>query len=513
MSLQPGQTSEPQRPLTVEEMQFWLDKAVAWGETHSAESQRDTCLHLGRLRGFVQQLLTHIDRASSTADAMKGLPGLGQLLGRLLWNPYVTADDSSRRLLLQCLWGLFSEHPADAVERTANQWIRTLLRRLATEDDDATAAPQTLLKCFGESPKDYRVKVLKRKVALLRQNTGKSCALLDTNQRCSCDAIMTTSQACVPLVTCPEAAPLIGALLQRSVACVGADLSEDFLRALSAAYSSKCCELDEEAVISLWYHSLPSLEEAVLSLLESVLTATKPTPLTLQRQDEQSLLAKGCAQHSSMLLVVHDIFRTILKQAEGSRTVKYFIQAFTRCFLRELALLPQQMSVSLKCFFPQSPHSLLVPLLSLPSEMHCEAWRRHLTWLSGRLQRASEEEEEADADGGTVKGHYNLFETWFLLVQCAHWVEVAVRLLVTSSPENCGPLLWLLTFFYHPTNRGHHRASLMVVAWSGLTDEARCALSSLEPTLNGGSGSPSDADRVHVRIKELQTELTHMDAA
>lgn len=39
----------------------------------------------------------------------------------------------------------------------------------------------------------------------------------------------------------------------------------------------------------------------------------------------------------------------------------------------------------------------------VPSEMHCEAWRRHLTWLSGRLQRASEEEEEADADGGTVK--------------------------------------------------------------------------------------------------------------
>lgn len=43
-------------------------------------------------------------------------------------------------------------------------------------------------------------------------------------------------------------------------------------------------------MISLWYHSLPSLEEAVLSLLESVLTATKPTPLTLQRQVEQSLL-------------------------------------------------------------------------------------------------------------------------------------------------------------------------------------------------------------------------------
>lgn len=55
--------------------------------------------------------------------------------------------------------------------------------------------------------------------------------------RCSCDAIMATSQACVPLVTCPEATPLIGALLRRSVACVRAELSEDFLRALSGAYS------------------------------------------------------------------------------------------------------------------------------------------------------------------------------------------------------------------------------------------------------------------------------------
>lgn len=36
----------------------------------------------------------------------------------------VTSADSSRSLLFQCLWGLFSEHPADAVERTANQWIR-----------------------------------------------------------------------------------------------------------------------------------------------------------------------------------------------------------------------------------------------------------------------------------------------------------------------------------------------------------------------------------------------------
>lgn len=37
---------------------------------------------------------------------------------------------SSRSLLLQCLWGLFSEHPGSAVERKANQWIRVWHRLL-----------------------------------------------------------------------------------------------------------------------------------------------------------------------------------------------------------------------------------------------------------------------------------------------------------------------------------------------------------------------------------------------
>lgn len=63
MSVQAGQTSEP--PLAMEEMHFWLDKAVTWDQSHSAESQTDTCLHLSKLRAFLQQLLTLIDQAVS----------------------------------------------------------------------------------------------------------------------------------------------------------------------------------------------------------------------------------------------------------------------------------------------------------------------------------------------------------------------------------------------------------------------------------------------------------------
>ncbi|KAK5932380.1 hypothetical protein CgunFtcFv8_004086 [Champsocephalus gunnari] len=94
-----------------------------------------------------------------------------------------------------------------------------------------------------------------------------------------------------------------------------------------------------------------------------------------------------------------------------------------------------------------------------------EAWRHHLNWLSCSLQRLTEEEEEGDEDGSrSTRGHLRVFEAWFLLIQCAHWVQVAVQLLATSQPEDCGPPLWLLTFYHHPTNRGHHRASQLVHA-------------------------------------------------
>ncbi|KAF3695678.1 Fanconi anemia group C protein [Channa argus] len=460
--IQQKQTSSPL--VNVQEMQFWLDKAVVWSQADSPDTQKDTCLHLSRLKEFLQELLAHIHAMSSTSETMKRLPFLGQFLGRLCWNSFVTADDTSRKLLLQCLWGLYSEHPSNPLERKANQWIRKVLCQLATEEDHV--AVQELMKRVGIPPKEYHLKVLRKMVALLQKSIGNGCSCLgNVNERCSCDHILATSEACVPLVTCPEAAPLIGALLQQPATCVRAAISEDFLHTLSSAYSREGLLLEEQAIVCLWYHSLSSLEEAVVSLLESVVTVTGSTPENLEQQVAQSVLPKACAQHFSIFLVTNDIFRSVLKQAEENESVKSLIQTFTSCFLKELALLQPQKQVSLKTFFPQSPQSLIVPLLTLPSEMPREAWRHHMNWLSGSLQRLIEEEEEGDGDSSSsTRGHHKIFESWFLLVQCGYWVQVTVQLLVMSGPEDCDLLLWLLTFYHHPTNRGHHRALQLVRA-------------------------------------------------
>ncbi|XP_020561464.1 Fanconi anemia group C protein isoform X2 [Oryzias latipes] len=460
------ETSEPL--LDAQKMQFWLDKAVAWDQAGGAHAQKDILRHLRGLTDFLKQVLAQISNIGSTAESMKELPFLGQIVGRLCWNPYVTVGDTNRGLLLQCLWGLYSENPSNAVERKANQWIRKVLCRLATEEENPAA--EILMKSTGVPPKEYHLRVLKKMVKQHQENIGKTCCpkkSTDPSCRCSCDVIQTTSEAFVPLIDCPEASPVICSLLQHPGTSFTDALSEDFLDALNSTDSNLA--LDETALVSVWYHSLPRLEEAVLDLLESVIS-TGSAPQNLEQQVLKTQLPKACAHHCSMFLVVNDIFRSILRQAEGNLVVQSVIQTFTRCFLKELEELEPQTSTSLKAFFPQSPPSLLVPLLTLPSEMPQEAWKNHLEWLTASLQRLTEQEEEEE-DSQSSRSHHNGFETWFLLVQCSHWVQVAGELLVTSEAEPCSPLLWLLTFYYHPTNRWHCRAAHLEEAkkaWSHL---------------------------------------------
>lgn len=72
--------------LTAQEMQFWLDKAVAWGQAETVEAQRDTCQHLSRLRDFIQQLLKHINSMVSYREKKKWLKSLDRLWSTLSYD-------------------------------------------------------------------------------------------------------------------------------------------------------------------------------------------------------------------------------------------------------------------------------------------------------------------------------------------------------------------------------------------------------------------------------------------
>ncbi|XP_064152967.1 Fanconi anemia group C protein isoform X1 [Anguilla rostrata] len=451
-------------PFSERVVEFWVGKAVDWGQSTSSLARADVRAHLPKLRIFLRQLLQELQLTRSTTEAMGRLPFLGQLVGRLCWNPCVSTDGESLDCLLQCLWWLYSSEPQNAVERRANQWIRNLLYHLSVEEGHGSAGSAVRRsERASHTPTDQRLLFLRNMVALLeREVSGSCCPGVHPAERCPCDDVRGASVTCTALVTCPEAAPLIGALLQHPTSCDRASLSEDFLDALNAALLGKQLVLGEQALMGLWHHSLPSLEGAVLDLVESALSNPSPSPQDLEQRLADSLLPKASAHHHPMFLVVNDVFRILLVETQGSPALRTLIQTFTRCFLLSLCLLDPQERLSLKVFFPHAAQSLLMPLLQLPTDVPEEAWPEHLLLISCSLQKVEEEEEDA------ARRRCGLFESWFLLVQAGFWVDVAVQLLVMSGPETTPSLLWLLTFYYHPIHLEEHRARTLAMAGEAL---------------------------------------------
>lgn len=438
-------------------VQFWMNKAVNWGEASSCSALLDTSRHLGPLRNFLQQILQGLQQMNSTSEAMKTFPFVGQFLGRLCWNSCVTADERSQKLLLRCLSCLYSAEPLNAVERKANMWIKNMLCHLISEEEGSVA--HATVKHAGSTPMRYHTEALQKVVSLMVEEVSKSCDCLpNASARCSNSNIHTMSTACIALVTCTQMAPLIGALLKHSESCGSSCLNQEFINEVGEAFISKRLVLEDEAVISLWCQSALSLEGAAVSLLESVLSDHQLTTQSLDKHVNDSLLPQASARHCHIFLTVSEIYRNVLTEIDDSLAVRTLVQVFTVCFLQRLTGQNSQDRLPLRAFFPNVTPSLLSPLLTAPSEVPREAWLDHLSWITSLLQSVTENEEE------DVRAYQPMFEAWFLLVRCGYWVDTAVELLVLAASGNTEALLWLLTFFHHPTNRGHQRSQQTAVA-------------------------------------------------
>ncbi|XP_062372111.1 Fanconi anemia group C protein isoform X2 [Sardina pilchardus] len=383
-------------------VQFWMTKVSEWSEATTPSAQLDACRHQEKLRDFLQEVLGALRLAKTMCHL-------------------VAADEEG--------------------------W--------------------SVMKHVGLPSKEYHVSTLKKMVSLLTEAINRRCSSFRSPERCLCDSLHSLSLTCVPLVTRPETAPLIGALLRRSVtSCDHTQLSEEFVEAVCTGFLDKKLHLDVQTVVALWCHNLSSLERAVLRLVSSVLSGPRVDLQTLDKQVNASLLPQACAQCCPVFLVANEIFRCMLVEMEGSAVLRLLIQAFTRCFLGARAAQDPKDRLALKSFFPLVPASLQMSLLTLPSEVPQGAWLEHLVGISAQLQLAS---AEAEGRGDNASG--SVFEVWFLLLQGGDWVDVAAQLLASaqthaassssssssSSESKSRALLWLLTFFYHPTNRGHQR--------------------------------------------------------
>ncbi|RXM96067.1 Fanconi anemia group C protein, partial [Acipenser ruthenus] len=380
-------------------LEYWQNKAVEWGQATTLASQQDVCLHLQQLKDFLQEIFQKLQHMNTTA-AIKTFPLVGQLLGRLCWNPCVVADEESQRTLLQCLWCLYSAEPQNAIELKANDWIQSLIRHLIS---DSETENNSFIQILGYTSEEYHSNVVKCMVSSLVTELRESC-------------------------------------------CNGIHMPK-----------RKKIGLQETVIIGLWLRYLPSLENVTLHLIETVVSTPHFSPQEMESLINDSLLPKASARHPHIFMIVDTIFRNILLESDGNLLVQTLMQMFTQSFIQALLFGEAQDKPPLKAFFPHNPQPLLMALLKHPSDVPSQVWPQHLLCIVETLKVAVEDKD----NGGSQRG---LFENWFLLVHCGDWVDIAAQQLIASKAETSEALLWLLAFYHHPNNENQQRTKLLAVA-------------------------------------------------
>ncbi|NXK41160.1 FANCC protein, partial [Piprites chloris] len=433
--------------------EYWLDKAIEWDQATTLESQKDVCLHLPQLQEFLHQLYETLKDVGSTA-AIQQFPLIGQLLGRLCWNPFVIGHDESQKTLMWCLCCLYSSEPQNPVELKANSWIRSLLCHLLSsskwESNEAETSP--FISTLGYTSADYYCHLVKNivfsLVAELRENQFNGLNI----QSVSASRVNAVSIFCVPLITLPDLTPLLETLLLYHGSSPKEILCPEFLEAVNEAFLKKKISLTESAVFSLWLRHLPSLEKATLHLLDQLVSTQLNSLEEMACVIKDSLLPQA-ASHPAIFRVVNEIFKNTLLETDGTSEVTTVIQVFTQLFLEAHQSQNKQHKFPLKVYFPCHHQPLVRALLRRPSELPTTSWSQHLKNISDMLKALIEHTD--------ISSLTDLFEIWFLVACCGEWLDIAAEQLL-KAPVQPDALLWLLAFHYCPQNGNQQRTQAMV---------------------------------------------------
>ncbi|XP_074787952.1 Fanconi anemia group C protein isoform X3 [Athene noctua] len=315
--------------------EYWLDKAIEWGQATTLESQKDMCLHLPQLQEFLHQIYETLKHMDSVL-AIQQFPLIGQLLGRLCWNPFVIGYDESQKTLMWCLCCLYSSEPQNPVELKANSWIRSLLCHLLSSSkwESNEAETSTFISTLGYTSADYYCHLVKNMVfSLVTELKGNQFNGLNIQGRVSASRVNAVSLFCLPLITLPDLTSLLETLLLYHGGASKEILSSEFLEAVNEAFLKKKISLPESAVFNLWLRHPPSLEKATLYLLDQLASIQLNSLEEVACVIKESLLPQA-AIHPAIFRIVNEIFKNALLETSGTPEVMTIIQMFTQLFLQ-----------------------------------------------------------------------------------------------------------------------------------------------------------------------------------
>nr|XP_060618059.1 Fanconi anemia group C protein isoform X1 [Anolis sagrei ordinatus] len=474
--------------LTKLSFEFWLHKTLKWGQSTTLESQQDVCLHLPELQEFLLQIYGAL-KHMNCKTAVQQFPLIGQLLGRLCWNPLVVGYDECQKILMWCLCCLYSGEPQSPVELKANSWIQSSLCHLLSVSGlgSHNTDLNSFISTLGYTSADYNSKLLENVVIFLVTELRNQCNQFNSQQSIS-SRITSMSLLCMPLITLPDVIPLVEALLSYHDSGSQEVLHSTFLEAVNEALLQKKISLSESAVEQLWLRHLPSLEKAVLQTLGNLISSQPCSMQEMACLIKDSLLDRAIC-HPAIFRTADEILKNALLETDGAPEVMTVMQVFTQCFVQAYHENNKQHKFPLKAYFPQNPRSLVMALFKDPTDISAKGLHQHLNHIAEILKTTVE------AKGARSCG--NLFQNWFLFVHFGEWVDIAAEQLVVSQCESSGALLWLLVFYYEPSDENQRRTQTMREAKSAcdhLTTLSRASTISV-PELQAVVSSQTDARR------------------
>ncbi|XP_053157032.1 Fanconi anemia group C protein isoform X2 [Hemicordylus capensis] len=424
--------------------EFWLHKTLEWGQITTSESQQDVCLHLPELQEFLLQIYGALKHMNCTA-AVQRFPLIGQLLGRLCWNPFVIGYDECQKILMWCLCCLYSGEPQNPVESKANSWIQTSLCHLLSFSGlgNHEVDINNFISTLGFTSSDYYSKLVENVVLSLVTELSRNQFNGFNSQQNVSSRVTSMSLLCVPLITLPDVTPLLEALLSYHGDESQEVLHSQFLKAVNEAILQKKISLSETAVLQLWLRHLPSVEKALLQNFASLISCQPSSPEEMARLIKGSLLHRA-ACHPAIFSVADEMFRNALLETDGAPEVMSIMQVFTQCFVQAYQENNKQQKFPLKAYFPHNPHSLVSAFLKHPSDLPATGLNWHLNHIVEMLK--------ATVEANCIGSRDDLFENWFLLVHFGEWADIAAEQLWGSMAEFSDALLWLLVFYYNPSD-------------------------------------------------------------
>ncbi|XP_062985488.1 Fanconi anemia group C protein isoform X2 [Elgaria multicarinata webbii] len=436
-------------------LEFWLHKTLEWGQITTLESQQDVCLHLPELQEFLLQIYGALKHMSCTT-AIQEFPLIGQLLGRLCWNPFVIGYDECQKILMWCLCCLYSGEPQNPVELKANSWIQSTVCHLLSLSGlgNQVTDINNFISTLGFTSADYCSKLVENVVLSLVTELSRKPFNGFNSQQSICSRVTSVSLLCVPLITLPDVTPLLEVLLSYHGDESQEVLHSEFLEAVSEAMLQKKISLSESAVLQLWLRHPPSLEKALLRNIENLISSQ------LNSMQEMACLIKGsllhqAACHPAIFRTADEIFKNALLETDGAPEVMTIMQVFTQCFVQAYYQNNKQHKFPLRAYFPHNPHSLVMAFLKHPS---ATGLHQHLNHIVEILKTT------VDVKG--IRSCGDLFENWFLFIHFGEWADIAAEQLLMSQAESSDAFLWLLVFYYNPSDENQQRTRTMVEARS-----------------------------------------------